>query len=115
MEKTKRSKRGDEKRHNQLGRGSDKKEKQPGRGSDMIENQPGRGESEEAEVIRERSLKEHGHSGDEMAGKAEITENEDRLEEKQPERGSDRKKEQPGRGSDKKEEQPGRGETERQK
>lgn len=54
----KKSEKGDEKRHNQLGRGSDKKEKQPGRGSDMIEDHPGRGESEEAGVIRERKSEE---------------------------------------------------------
>jgi hypothetical protein len=83
----------------------------------MIEDQPGRGESEEAEVIRERSLKEHEHSGRETTGEAEeaeeaeVTGTEDKLEEKQPERGSDRRKEQPGRGSDQKEEQPGRGES----
>ena len=63
----------------------------------MIEEQPGRGESEEAGVIRERSLKEHEPSGGEIEGKTEVTEKEDELEEKQPERGSNRREEQPGR------------------
>ena len=53
MGKKQKDRKGDEKRHNQLGRGSDKKEIQPARGSDLKEEQPGRGESEDAEVIRE--------------------------------------------------------------
>jgi hypothetical protein len=91
-EKEQKTKRGDEKRHNQLGRGSDKKEKQPGRGSDMIEDQPGRGQSQEAGVIRERSLKEQGRPGEEMSGEAEVTEEENEIKEKTPKRVSDKRK-----------------------
>lgn len=73
----------------------------------MIEDQPGRGESEEAGVIRERSIREQTHSGYGISEKTEVPEEkENEPEEKPPERGSDRNKEQPGRGSDTIEGQP---------
>lgn len=78
----------------------------------MIEDKPGRGESEEAGIIRDKNLKEQDHSGQKILGETEVTENENELEEKPPERGSDRKKEHPGRENDMIEDQPGRGEFE---